>query len=52
MKDPSEPFRFSFPGSDGKVVSNTDPQFRGKVVIVSITRQLVPELPRRSAVPQ
>ena len=36
VKDPTEPFRFSFPDLDGKIVSNTDPQFRGKVVIVSI----------------
>ena len=36
MKDPTEPFRFSFPDLDGKIVSNTDPRFQGKVVIVTI----------------
>ncbi len=36
VKDPTEPFRFSFPDLDGRVVSNTDPRFQGKVVIVSI----------------
>jgi len=36
MKDPSAPFAFSFPDLSGKVVSNTDPQFQGKVVIVAI----------------
>jgi peroxiredoxin len=36
MKDPSEPFRFSFPDLEGKIVSNTDEQFQGKVVLVSI----------------
>jgi thiol-disulfide isomerase/thioredoxin len=36
VKDPTEPFRFSFPDLTGKIVSNTDPRFQGKVVIVSI----------------
>src|SRR5580765_191796 len=36
VKDPSEPFRFSFPDLSGKVVSNTDAQFQGKVVILAI----------------
>ncbi len=36
LKDPSKPFHFSAPDMKGKVVSNTDPQFRGKVVIISI----------------
>ena len=36
VKDPTEPFRFSFPDLSGKVVSNTDPKFQGKVLIVSI----------------
>jgi thiol-disulfide isomerase/thioredoxin len=36
VKDPTEPLRFSFPDLNGKLVSNTDPQFRGKVVIVTI----------------
>jgi thiol-disulfide isomerase/thioredoxin len=36
VKDPTEPLRFSFPDLDGRIVSNTDPRFQGKVVIVSI----------------
>jgi peroxiredoxin len=36
MKDPSARFKFSFPDLNGKMVSNTDPQFDGKVVIVAI----------------
>jgi peroxiredoxin len=36
VKDPSERFAFSFPDLSGKVVSNNDPQFDGKVVIVAI----------------
>jgi thiol-disulfide isomerase/thioredoxin len=42
MKDPTEPFRFSFPDINGKVVSNTDDRFRGKVVIVSISGSWCP----------
>jgi thiol-disulfide isomerase/thioredoxin len=36
LKDPSARFKFSFPDLNGKVVSNTDSQFDGKVVIVAI----------------
>jgi len=36
VKDPTEPFKFAFPDLTGNVVSNTDPRFRGKVVIVGI----------------
>ncbi len=36
VKDPTEPFRFSFPDLDGKLVSNTDARFAGKVLIVAI----------------
>ncbi|MEI9979367.1 MAG: TlpA disulfide reductase family protein [Edaphobacter sp.] len=36
MKDPSARFAFSFPDLTGKVISNSDPQFDGKVVIVAI----------------
>jgi thiol-disulfide isomerase/thioredoxin len=36
VKDPSEPLKFSFPDLAGKIVSNTDPKFQGKVLIVSI----------------
>jgi peroxiredoxin len=35
--DPSAIFTFSFPDLDGKMVSNSDPRFQGKVVIVSLT---------------
>lgn len=34
--DPSKPFHFASPNLAGVTVSNTDPQFRGKVVIVAI----------------
>ncbi len=34
--DTATPFRFSAPDLDGKVVSATDPRFRGKVVLVDI----------------
>lgn len=36
VKDPTVSFRFSFPGLDGKIISNTDPQFKGKVVLLAI----------------
>jgi thiol-disulfide isomerase/thioredoxin len=36
VKDPTVPLRFSFPGLDGKIVSNTDPRFKGKVVLLAI----------------
>jgi thiol-disulfide isomerase/thioredoxin len=36
VKDAAEPFHFSFPDLAGKVVSNTDPRFHDKVVIVSV----------------
>jgi thiol-disulfide isomerase/thioredoxin len=42
MKDPTEPFRFSFPDINGNIVSNTDDRFRGKVVIVSISGSWCP----------
>ena len=35
--DPAAKFTFSFPDLDGKIVSDTDPRFQGKVVIVSLT---------------
>ena len=37
VKDPSERFRFAFPDLEGRLVSDSDPRFRGKVVVVSIT---------------
>ena len=42
VKDASEPFRFSFPDLNGKIVSNTDAQFQGKVVLVNITGSWCP----------
>jgi thiol-disulfide isomerase/thioredoxin len=36
LKNPTEPLAFSFPDLNGKRVSNTDQEFRGKAVIVSI----------------
>jgi thiol-disulfide isomerase/thioredoxin len=42
VKDPTEPFRFSFPDLSGRMVSNTDEKFRGKVVIVSISGSWCP----------
>jgi len=36
LKNPREPLAFSFPDLNGRRVSNTDPEFRGKAVIVSI----------------
>lgn len=37
VKDPSAKFKFSFPDLNGKIVSDTDARFQGKVVIVSVT---------------
>ncbi|MEO8029048.1 MAG: TlpA disulfide reductase family protein [Bryobacteraceae bacterium] len=42
VKDPSEPFRFSFPDLTGKIVSESDAQFRGKVVLINITGSWCP----------
>jgi len=42
VKDPSEPFRFSFPDLNGKIVSNTDLRFQGKVVLVNVTGSWCP----------
>jgi len=42
MKDPSQPFRFSFPDLNGRLVSNTDARFRGKVLVVEITGSWCP----------
>ncbi len=42
VRDPAEPFRFSFPDLQGKTVSNTDPKFAGKVVLVSISGSWCP----------
>jgi thiol-disulfide isomerase/thioredoxin len=42
VKDPTEPFRFSFPDLNGRLISNTDDKFRGKVVLVSISGSWCP----------
>ena len=42
VKDPTEPFKFSFPDITGKMLSNTDERFRNKVVIVSISGSWCP----------
>ncbi|MGC4086177.1 MAG: TlpA disulfide reductase family protein [Vicinamibacterales bacterium] len=42
MKNAAEPFRFSYPDLTGKIVSNTDAQFKNKVVLVSITGSWCP----------
>jgi thiol-disulfide isomerase/thioredoxin len=36
VKDPNEPFHFSGPTLDGKTLSDKDPLFQGKVVVLSI----------------
>jgi len=42
VKNPAEPFQFSFPDLAGNVVSNSDARFRGKVVLVNITGSWCP----------
>jgi thiol-disulfide isomerase/thioredoxin len=42
VKDLSQPLRFSFPDVTGRVVSNTDDRFQGKVVLVNITGSWCP----------
>jgi len=42
VKDASEPFHFSFPDLNGKLVSDTDPRFKGKVILVNITGSWCP----------
>jgi peroxiredoxin len=37
MKDPNEVFAYSFPDVNGKVLSNEDPKFKGKVVLAIVT---------------
>jgi thiol-disulfide isomerase/thioredoxin len=36
VRDPAAPFAFAFPDLAGHVVRNTDPRFRGKVVVADI----------------
>ena len=42
VKDASAPFQFSFPDLSGRLVSNTDARFRGKVVLVEISGSWCP----------
>ena len=42
VKDPSKPFSFSFPDLEGHIVSNTDPKFRDKVVLINISGSWCP----------
>ena len=42
IADPSQPLVFRFPDINGHLVSNTDPRFRGKVVLVNITGSWCP----------
>ncbi|MGA7829397.1 MAG: TlpA disulfide reductase family protein [Terracidiphilus sp.] len=42
VKDPRQPFHFSFPDLNGKIVSNTDQQFANKVVLVNVTGSWCP----------
>ena len=37
LKKPDQPFQFSFPDLDGKILSNNDPRFKGKVVVAVVT---------------
>lgn len=37
VRDPNEIFTFSFPDTTGKIVSNEDPRFKGKVVLAIVT---------------
>jgi thiol-disulfide isomerase/thioredoxin len=42
VQDPTKPFTFSFPDLNGKIVSNTDERFRGKVLLINITGSWCP----------
>lgn len=37
VRDPNETFAFNFPDENGKLVSNEDPRFKGKVVVAVVT---------------
>jgi thiol-disulfide isomerase/thioredoxin len=42
VKDSTEPLHFNFPDLNGTLVSENDPRFRGKVVLVNITGSWCP----------
>jgi thiol-disulfide isomerase/thioredoxin len=42
VRDPDEPFYFSFPNLDGQVITSTDRRFRGKVLVVDIAGSWCP----------
>jgi thiol-disulfide isomerase/thioredoxin len=42
VKDATEPFHFKFPDLNGNVISETDPKFKGKVVLVNISGSWCP----------
>ncbi|MFN7937192.1 MAG: TlpA disulfide reductase family protein [Bryobacteraceae bacterium] len=42
FRTPNQPFRFSFPDLNGNLVSHTDPRFRNKVLLVTITGSWCP----------
>jgi len=42
VKDPKQPFQFSFPDINGNVVSNSDAQFKDKVLLVNVTGSWCP----------
>lgn len=42
VKNASEPFRFSFKDLNGRLISNTDAQFQGKVVLLNVTGSWCP----------
>ncbi len=50
LKNPAEPFRFSFPDLNGRTVSSNDERFRNKVVIVTIGGTWCPNCHEEAAV--
>jgi peroxiredoxin len=42
VKNPDEPLYFSFPDLNGRVISNEDKRFRGKVVLVNVSASWSP----------